>query len=136
MVINQIFFRFKCNFLLSLSSFRCYHLRKSFLLASVSFSKWVLLWTMCADNCQTLVTQAAQAVGASEDALVDIFESMERFFQRLETYLEVLSTTFMKDMNEQIMLVVLSILATLTEEIRTGRTSELVEGTHIIHHSS
>lgn len=83
-----------------------------------------------------LVSQAVQAVGASEDALVDIFESMERFFQRLEAYIEVLSTTSMKDMNEQIMLVVLSILATLTEEIRTGRTSELAEGTHIIYNSS
>jgi hypothetical protein len=90
---------------------------------------------MCADNCQTIVSQAAQAVGASDDALVDIFESMERFFQRLENYIEFLSTTSMKDMNEQIMLVVLSILATLTEEIRTGRTSELVGGTHIIHYS-
>jgi hypothetical protein len=60
---------------------------------------------------------------------------MERFFQRLETYIEVLSTTSMKDMNEQIILVVLSILATLTEEIRTGRTSKLVEGIHVIYHS-
>ena len=90
---------------------------------------------MCADNCQTLVFQAAHAVGASEDTVFDIFESMERFFQRIETSIEVLSTTSMKDMNEQIMLVVLSILATLTEEIRTGRTSELVEGTYIIYYS-
>ena len=90
---------------------------------------------MCADNCQTLVFQAAHAVGASEDTVFDIFESMERFFQRIETSIEVLSATSMKVMNEQIMLVVLSILATLTEEIRTGRTSELVRPTYIIYYS-
>ena len=90
---------------------------------------------MYADNCQTQVPQAAQAVGTSEDAFSDTFESIERFFQRLEIYVEVPRTTSMNDMNEKIMLAVLSILTIVTEGIKTSRASELVEGTHIISHS-
>ncbi len=56
--------------------------------------------------------------------LVDIFERIEDFFRRLETYIEVPTTTEMMDIIVKIMVVVLTILAIATKEIRQSRTSE------------
>jgi hypothetical protein len=61
---------------------------------------------------------------ASQDTLVDIFERMENFFQRLEVYTEVSPTPEMMDIIVKIMVDVLSILGTATKEIKQGRTSE------------
>jgi hypothetical protein len=63
-------------------------------------------------------------VRASQDTLIDIFERMENFFQRLEVYTEVSPTPEMMDIILKIMINVLSILAIATKEIRQGRTSE------------
>lgn len=52
---------------------------------------------------------------------------MESSLQRLENYIKVQPTVSMKDMNEQVMLAVLSILGLVTEEMRQGRTSEFVK---------
>jgi hypothetical protein len=60
---------------------------------------------------------------------------MEHFFRQLETYIEVSQTTSMKDIIENVMVAVLSILAILTEGIRPGRASELVQGTYIVFYS-
>jgi hypothetical protein len=71
------------------------------------------------------VPQAAKDV-ASQDALVDIFERIESFFRRLETYTEVPTTEAMKDMIVRIMVEVFGIFAIVTKEIRQGRASELI----------
>jgi predicted regulator of amino acid metabolism with ACT domain len=63
-------------------------------------------------------------VRASQDTVIDIFERMENFFQRLEIYTEVSPTPEMIDIAVKIMVEVLSILATATKEIKQGRTSE------------
>jgi hypothetical protein len=60
---------------------------------------------------------------------------MERLFRQLEIYIEVSQTTSMKDMIENVMVAVLSMLAILTEGIRPGRASELVQGTCIVSYS-
>jgi hypothetical protein len=63
-------------------------------------------------------------VRASQDNLIDVFERMEHFFQRLEIYIEVSPTPEMIDIIVKIMVEVLSILAIATKEIKQGRTSE------------
>ena len=75
-------------------------------------------------HCNAFITQASKGARASQDALIDIFERMEMFFRRLETYTEVPSTEEMMDMIILIMVEVLSILRVATMEIRQGRMSE------------
>ncbi|KAH9055255.1 hypothetical protein EDB87DRAFT_1642403, partial [Lactarius vividus] len=65
---------------------------------------------------------AAKDVREGQDALVDVFERIENFFKRLETYTEVPPTAAMTDIIVKIMVEVLSILAISTKEIRQGRT--------------
>jgi hypothetical protein len=68
--------------------------------------------------------QAAKDVRASQDTLIDIFERIENFFRRLESYTAVPPTPEMMDIIAKIMVEVLSILAIATKEIKQGRTSE------------
>ena len=60
--------------------------------------------------------------------LATVFEHIENFFMRLETYIEVPSTTGMTDIIVKIMVEVLSILSIVTKEIKQSRTSELIIG--------
>ena len=69
--------------------------------------------------------QAAKDVSAAQDALIDIFERIENFFKRLETYTEVRPSMAMTDIIVKIMVEVLNILGIATKEIKQGRTSEL-----------
>ncbi|KAH8978003.1 hypothetical protein EDB86DRAFT_991509 [Lactarius hatsudake] len=67
---------------------------------------------------------AAKDVVASQEALVDIFERIENFFRRLETYTEVPTTEAMRDIIVKIMVEVLEIFAIVTKEMEQGRASE------------
>jgi len=69
--------------------------------------------------------QAAKDVSAAHEALIDIFERIENFFKRLETYTEVRPSAGMTDIIVKIMVEVLNILGIATKEIKQGRTSEL-----------
>jgi hypothetical protein len=53
-----------------------------------------------------------------------MFERIEKFFRRLEIYLEVPSTTEMMDIIVQIMVAVFSILGIATKETKQGRISK------------
>ena len=64
-------------------------------------------------------------MSTAQEALIDIFERVENFFKRLETYTEVPPTAAMTDIIAQIMAEVLNILAISTKEIKQGRISEL-----------
>jgi hypothetical protein len=68
--------------------------------------------------------QTAKDVRASQDTLLDIFDRIEMFFRRLETYTEVPLTTEMMDVIIKIMAEVISILGIATKEIKQSRTSE------------
>ena len=68
--------------------------------------------------------QAAKDARASQDTIVDIFERIEMFFRRLETYTQVPPTPEMMDMIVQIMVEVVSILGIATKEIKQGRLSK------------
>ncbi|KAF8268385.1 hypothetical protein EI94DRAFT_1180045 [Lactarius quietus] len=66
--------------------------------------------------------QAAMNVNGSEEALADLFERIENFFKRLESYTEVPPTEAMTDMIVKIMVEVLNIFAIATKEMTQGRT--------------
>jgi hypothetical protein len=68
-------------------------------------------------------SQAIRDVRASHSTIIDIFERMECFFLRLETYIEVQPTSEMRDIIIKIMVEVLSILAIATKEVNRYRMS-------------
>ena len=70
------------------------------------------------------VCQAVKDAREGQDTLVDIFERIENFFRRLETYTEVPMTADMMDITVKIMAEVLCILGIATKEIKQGRTSK------------
>jgi hypothetical protein len=70
------------------------------------------------------VNQAVKDVGASYDALVDLFESIESFVSRLEVYTKIPLTEAMTDIVIKIMVEVLSTLALATKQVNQGRLSE------------
>jgi hypothetical protein len=84
----------------------------------------VALCGLYAGYCNASIFQAAKDARASQDPLIDIFERMEIFFRRLETYTEVPPTTVMVDTIGQIMVEVISVLGIATMEIKEGRISE------------
>ena len=63
-------------------------------------------------------------VRASRDNLIDVFERMENFFQRLEIYTRVPPPPEMINIIVKIMVEVLSILGIATKEVKQGRTSK------------
>jgi hypothetical protein len=74
----------------------------------------------------TDVCQAAKDVNASEEALADLFERIENFFKRLESYIEVPPTHAMTDIIVKIMVEVLNIFAIATKEMKQSRASALL----------
>ncbi|KAF8267687.1 hypothetical protein EI94DRAFT_1700799 [Lactarius quietus] len=68
----------------------------------------------------------AKDVEASRDTLIDLFERIENFFKRLESYTSIPPTTAMTDIIVKIMIEVLNIFAIATKEMRQGRASTLL----------
>ena len=68
------------------------------------------------------------AVSVSRDALADLFERIDSFVTRFETYIEVPSNLGMVDIITKVMAEVLLILAIATKEIHQNSASELVFG--------
>ena len=71
----------------------------------------------------TQVCQAAKEVDASLETLVDLFESIENFFKRLESYIEVPPTNAMTEIIVKIMVEVINVFAIATKEIKQSRAS-------------
>ena len=65
-------------------------------------------------------------MGASQGALVDIFERIGNVFKRLETYVELPPTSELMDIIVKVMVEILFILALVTKDIKRGKLSELV----------
>ncbi|KAH8999577.1 hypothetical protein EDB86DRAFT_3242615 [Lactarius hatsudake] len=74
-----------------------------------------------------VLLQAVKDVRASQNALVDLFGRMEYFFKRLEKYIDVRPTAAMTNIIVKIMAEVISILGTVTKEIRQGRTKKYLK---------
>lgn len=62
-------------------------------------------------------------VGTSYDALVDLFETIERFLSRLNIYTRIPLTPAVSDNVIKIMVEVLSTLAMATRQVKQGRLS-------------
>jgi len=77
-----------------------------------------------AGDCNNLPSQAAMDIRASQENLIEIFERMETFFQRLEIYTRVSPPPEMIDIIVKIMVEVVSILGIATKEMKQGRTSK------------
>ena len=61
---------------------------------------------------------------ASHDALVELFERIESFFERLAVYTQISLTTEMVGVLVKIMAEILSILSIATKEVKRKRASE------------
>ncbi|KAN0127638.1 hypothetical protein V8E53_014557 [Lactarius tabidus] len=70
---------------------------------------------------------AAKDVEANQDALIDLFERIENFFKRLESYISVPPTNTMTDIIVKIMIEVLNIFAIATKEMKQGRATKLLK---------
>ena len=68
--------------------------------------------------------QAAIGVTASYDALVDLFECVGNFLNRLRVYTEIPFTPIMTSIIVKILVEVLSVLALATKQIKQGRFSK------------
>ena len=66
------------------------------------------------------------AVGASQSALVDLFERIENFFTRLGIYVQLPPTAEMTEIIVKVMVDVLLILALATKEIKQGKISKFI----------
>ena len=67
--------------------------------------------------------QAAIGVTSSYDALVDLFECVANFLNRLHVHTEILLTPSMTSIIVKILVEVLSVLALATKQIKQGRFS-------------
>ena len=88
----------------------------------VLLSVGILRWTLV--RAILIPSQAAMDVRASQETLIDIFERMETFFQRLEIYTRVSPPPAMIDIIVRIMVEVLSILGIATKEMKQSRMSK------------
>lgn len=79
----------------------------------------------------------AQTVDAGhwQDGLIYILRRMEQIFQQLEVFSEVPPPQSVKDKNQDILLVVLSVLTSVTENITQGPASKFVLGGYTIIYS-
>ncbi|KAH9165572.1 hypothetical protein EDB89DRAFT_2233302 [Lactarius sanguifluus] len=70
---------------------------------------------------------AAKDVETGQDALIDLFERIENFFKRLESYTSVRPTDVMTDMIVKIMVEVLNIFAIATKEMKQSRAKKYLK---------
>ena len=65
-------------------------------------------------------------MNAIEDKLIEIFNRIERFFQRLEIFTGLTPTAAMTNMMVEIVVEVLKILGIATKQVKSGRLSGLM----------
>jgi hypothetical protein len=73
----------------------------------------------------TVISQAVRDDAASHESLVQLFERIRYFLQRLERYIRNLFTDELSELLGKIMAQLLSILARSTKAMTDGRISEL-----------
>ena len=86
----------------------------------MSYSRSVCYLRLFASELDIEARQVVKDVNAAEDALIDIFERIENFFKRLETYTEVRPSDALTDIIVKIMVEVLNIFAIATKEVKQG----------------
>ena len=77
-------------------------------------------------RCDVQVYQATKGIDSGYDALVDLFESVARFFRRLAIYTQIPHTTALDDVLTRILMELLSTFAQATEVLEHGRSSKSI----------
>ena len=72
------------------------------------------------------MNQAVKSVVSSWDALLDLFESIEHFLNRLDIYTRITATPTTDEIVIKIIVELLSTLALATKELKQGRPSESI----------
>ena len=72
------------------------------------------------------ISQTTKDASSSRDKLIEIFNRIERFFDRLQIYTGITPTAAMRDIIIEIMVEVLAILAIATKEVKRGRLSRSI----------
>ena len=70
--------------------------------------------------------QAAKGIISDFDALIDLFESIEHFLNRLDIYTRIPPTPAMDEIVVKILAELISTLGLVTEELKHRRSSESV----------
>jgi hypothetical protein len=70
--------------------------------------------------------KAARDTAASREALIELFDKIENFFVRLQTYTEVPPAAAITNVMGKIMAEVLCMLAIATKEMKQRRTSAFI----------
>ena len=86
----------------------------------MSYSRSVCYLRLFASELDIEARQVVKDVNVAQDALIDIFERIEDFFKRLETYTEVRPSDALTDIIVKIMVEVLNIFAIATKEVKQG----------------
>ena len=86
----------------------------------MSYSRSVCYLRLFASELDIEARQVVKDVNVAQDALIDIFERIENFFKRLETYTEVRPSDALTDIIVKIMVEVLNIFAIATKEVKQG----------------
>ena len=94
--------------------------------ASVLLLVAIVLDYAFSDIYDTERIQAAKDTLVSQNVIIDIFDRVENFFRRLETYTEMPTTEAIKDIVVKTMVEVLGIFAIVTKEMKQGRANELI----------
>ena len=76
--------------------------------------------------CDIQVNQAAKGVVSSWDALLDLFESIEHFLNRLDIYTRITATPAMDEIVIKIIVELLTTLALATKGLKQGRPSKSI----------
>jgi hypothetical protein len=71
-------------------------------------------------------SQNVKDVNASYDALLNLFQSIGNFVQRLDIYTKIPSTPVMKKMVVMIMVELLNVLSVATKEMKQGPLSKSI----------
>ena len=97
-------------------------------------SKSFACWDRCPSCCKSIeytlqrrhcdACQAASGVSSSYDALLDLFECLGNFLERLEIYTTIQPTPVMTNIIINIMVELLSVLALATKQVNQGRFSK------------
>lgn len=105
-----------------------------FVAAGVLFLVSIVLDLPESDHSDTEPTQSAKGVLVIQDALVEFFDSIEKFFRRFELHnIELVATEAMKDVIVKIMVEVLKIFEMATEDMRQ-RLGDFTPRSHVDHH--
>ena len=105
---------------------RCLRMQTRLFPVSGSFYLCVFSRYLCLTPCHIGNCQASEDVGASYDALVDIFECIENLLRRLKICFEIPLTPAMTEIMIKIMIELLSVLALATKQINEGHFSRSV----------